>query len=110
MEFQIIITHAGTPIVFSKDKVDEYIEKSRGSCDVQFTGYVYDEEGNFVGIKGLGDQGAGYGFHDKWQEFVVTPGKTFSFTHTETDIDGPTDWSDRFYKVTVKLEMLEEQA
>ena len=62
---------------------------------------MLDEAGNVCGLKGRADLGHGYDFDNGCREFTIRMGETYSFTHEYTYVDGPSDWSDDSFEVTV---------
>lgn len=79
----------------------------KGQCysdEIQFLDYLYDEtDHQIVGIRGCADLGHGYGFNRSWKEFSLKIGETYSFTHAYTSIEGPSDWHDDSFRVTLRL-------
>ena len=69
-----------------------------------FSGYVRDDEGNVCGVECTADLGHGHGFDYGQETFVLREGESYSFAHSFTSIDGPSDWSEDSVDVTVRLE------
>ena len=60
-----------------------------------------------MGVKRAADLGYGYGFDNGWKGFSLRAGEVYSFDHDCTSIDGPSDWVDGSFTVTLRL--LEEE-
>ncbi len=103
MKYKIIGKKGDIPFETTAEQLDEYIKLHRYTGEIQWTEYLFDESGNMCGLKGLADLGHGYGFNNDWEEFTIRVGETYTFTHDFTSIDGPSDWSNDSFKVTVQL-------
>ncbi len=103
MKLRIIGKRGDIPFELSADEIDEYIKTHCYFNDIQLMEYLLDKTGNMCGIKALADEGHGYGFNYGWKEFTLKVGETYSFSHSYTFIDGPTDWSEDDYRVTLQL-------
>lgn len=108
MNYEIAMKHGDMLLSLSKDEIDYQIKNHLSYRSVQFLDYVYDEAGELCGIRCFADLGRGYGFDSRHQGFTLWFGKTYSFTHDYTSIDGPTDWNDGSFKVVLDLIKLED--
>ncbi len=109
MKFKVVGKRGDLPFMVPSDKIESCItSKDQHSSfevgEVAFLEYVYNEAGDqIVGIKCLADLGHGYGFDNGWEEFVIKAGETYSFRHSYTSIEGPSDWSSGSFTVTLQL-------
>lgn len=88
---------------YSFEEIKEHIETHVGFGEVNLTGFIKDENGNAVGIKGMADLGHGYGFDNGQKEFRLMLGDEFAFDHDFTSVDGPSDWSNESVHIVLKL-------
>lgn len=103
MKYKIIGMEGNIPFETSAKELDEYITQHCYTGEIQWLEYLLDESGKVCGLKGLADLGHGYGFDNGREEFTIRVGETYTFTHDFTSVDGPSDWSDDSFKVTIQL-------
>ncbi len=101
--FQIIVKRGDIPFTISAGEIDRCIREHCCSGEIRWTEYLYDEAGDVCGLRGSADLGRGYGFNYGWREFTIKMGETYSFTSSFTSIDGPSDWSEDSFEVTLKM-------
>lgn len=111
MKYKVVGKRGDIPFTVSSEEIADAMENHCGSGEVRFLEYMYDETGRqVIGIKGLADLGHGYGFHNGWKEFSLKIGEIYSFTHDYTSIEGPSDWRDDSFTVTLQLVEVDEQS
>lgn len=104
MKWKLVGTRGNFPIELSPEEIDNLIKNPNDSFfEIQLTGYLYNEYGNVCGLQGRADAGKGYGFDNGWKEFALPAGETYTFEHEFTSVDGPSDWSDDSFTVTIQL-------
>lgn len=103
MSFQIIGTRGVIPFKLSEDDIRLSIERHASFYEIQWTDYLLDASGDIRGLKGMADLGHGYGFDFGWKEFTIKLSEEYTFTHSYTSINGPSDWSDDSFEVTLRM-------
>lgn len=71
--------------------------------DFKMNQYVRDENEEICGVRCTADLGHGYGFDYGKKEFILHEGEEYSFSHSFTDITGPSDWAVDSCRITVRL-------
>lgn len=103
MNLKIVGKSGNVPFEILADEIKDLIENNYTSENIALDDYLLDEAGNIVGIRGRGDLGHGYGFNYGWEDFSIKIGEMYSFRHSYTSIDGPSDWNEDDFKVTFQL-------
>ena len=103
MGYKLIVTTGVWKEEMSSQDIDDCIKSHYLRNDIGFTDYLYDDLGNICGLKCLADRGHGYGFDYGKEEFTIKIGETYSFEHSYTSIEGPSDWYTGSYKVILQL-------
>ena len=103
MKYKILGKRGDIPFEISADEIVHCIKEHLYSDEIQFMEHLLDESGNPCGLRCFADLGHGYGFNNGWKEFTIKIGETYSFDHKYTSIDGPSDWSNDSFRVTLKL-------
>lgn len=89
-------------------EIDEHMKSGYEIRCIKLTEYLLDEMGKTCGIKAIADKGHGYGFDYGHEEFTLKIGETYSFDHSYTSIEGPTDWYQCTTRITLQLVETEE--
>ncbi len=71
--------------------------------EIEMNEYVRDENGEICGVCCTADLGRGYGFNHEKTKFILHEGEEYTFSHSFTDITGPSDWDMSDCRVTVRL-------
>ena len=106
MNLKIVGMQGDIPFEITSDEIECLIENHSSAnifLDVILEDYLLDEAGNIEGIKGRVDLGHGYGFNYGWKDFCIKIGETYSYSHSYTSIEGPSDWVNGEIKVTFQL-------
>lgn len=103
MKYMLNMTRGNLLYELSAEDIESCIKEQRPFWEIRLTEYLYDEAGDVCGLKGLADLGHGYGFDNGRNEFEIRAGEIYSFVHEGTSADGPSDWSDNSFRVTLKL-------
>ena len=103
MRFKLQYKKGDILFEYSFEQIKDKINNPICFGEVNLTGFINDENGNAVGIKGMADLGRGYGFNNGQKEFRLMLGDEFAFDHDFTSVDGPSDWSNESVHIVLKL-------
>ncbi len=104
MKWKLVGTRGNFPIELSPEEIDNLIKNPNDSFfEIQLTGYLYNEYGNVCGLQGRADAARGMDLTTAGREFALQAGETYTFEHEFTSVDGPSDWSDDSFTVTIQL-------